>query len=227
MSRLIWSLAYFDKLTVENSRPLFDHLQNFSRSNFNALDTQKLLLSEKLVLLSDSSDSQDSENDDRLIPEPLHSELTAIWRERIYFTRSVSPFQQVPITHSHTPTLNSAPDAASLLQEVSRLLTKLNVDHETEALIDNGDLSVDFLLFLGSSRSEGDAESTLQRKTVLECDGPRRCSVNAPHVPLGQTMTFKKIMKAQGWDVFVISKEDWYKKSATEQENLVRKTLKL
>ena len=100
MSRLIWSLAYFNKLTVENSRPLFDHLQNFSRSNFNALDTQKLLLSEKLVLLSDSSDSQDSENDDdRLIPEPLHSELTAMWRERIYFTRSVSPFQQVLIDH--------------------------------------------------------------------------------------------------------------------------------
>ena len=107
------------------------------------------------------------------------------------------------------------------------MLTKLNVDHETEALIDNGDLSVDFLLYLGSSRSEGDVENNLQKNTVLECDGPRRSSVNAPHVPLGQTMTFKKIMKAQGWDVFVISKEDWYKKSATEQENLLRKTLKL
>jgi len=90
-SRLIWSLAFFNKLTVENSRPLFDHLKNFSRSNFNALDTQKLLLTEKLILLL----AGDPEEEAALIPEPLRSELTTMWRDRIDFTRSVSPFQQV------------------------------------------------------------------------------------------------------------------------------------
>lgn len=93
MSRLIWSLAYFNKLTLDNCGPFFEHLHNFSRSNFNALDTQKILLSEKLILLSNKD--ADRENEEGLIPEPLRSELRTMWRERMYFTRSVSPFQQV------------------------------------------------------------------------------------------------------------------------------------
>jgi len=206
VSRLIWSLAYFDKLTPDNCRSLFEHLQNFSRSNFNALDTQKILLSEKLIMLLNKT--SDSENDEGLIPEPLRSELITTWRERIYFTRSISPFQQ----------------------EVSRVLTKMNIYHEAEALIDNGDINVDFLLFLGTARTQHEDSSndaSSHAKIVLECDGPRRRSVNPPYRSLGQTLSFKKLLKAQGWTVHVICKDDWYKKSPNEQEKLLQTTLNL
>lgn len=169
----------------------------FSRSKFNALDIQKLLLSEKLLLTFDNPSPEAENPDQYLIPEPLRSELAEIWKERIYFTRSISPFQQ----------------------EISRLLTKLNISHEAEALIDNGELSADFLLFTGTSDS--------QQRVILECDGPRRRSINYPHRPLGQTLTFKRLLRAQGWTVLVISKQEWQKKTINEQEQYLRSILNL
>eukprot|EP00210_Caulerpa_lentillifera_P006207 g5931.t1 len=194
----IWSLVYFHKLTRDNGRELFDHLGTFSRSKFNALDIQKLILSEKLLLCNSMSPSQETEDpEEQLIPDPLRSELFEMWKERIYFTRSISPFQQ----------------------EISRLLTKLNISHEAEALIDNGDLSVDFLLFMGRADS--------QQRVILECDGPRRRAINFPYRPLGETLTFKRLLKAQGWTALVISKQEWQEKSSTEREQYLKSILSI
>jgi len=110
-------------------------------------------------------------------------------------------------------------------QEVSRALSSLSVSHEPEALIDNGDISVDFLLYLGESRGIGGDQGG--NKIILECDGPRRRSINPPYVPLGQTETFKKLLKAQGWRVVIIDQADWKDKSTVEREQSLKEKLKL
>lgn len=114
-------------------------------------------------------------------------------------------------------------------QEVGRVLTKLNIYHEPDALVDEGDLSVDFLIFLGSCRlHKNNADSREpESKIVLECDGPRRQSVNPPFRALGQTKTFKRLLRSQGWKVFVIEKQEWDKKTASEQESLLLSRLQI
>lgn len=96
------------------------------------------------------------------------------------------------------------------------MLMKLSIPHEVEQLVEEGDCRVDFQIMTDNGR-----------KVAIDCDGPRRFSLNVPHRALGDTVVNRRILRGKGWELLSIPKHEWQMlASSAARENHVRSLLR-
>lgn len=93
MSQLIWSLALFEKLDPAVFCQFCDHLSE-EESLLQVKDMQRLIQTEMLLNISCKAQGLPCVN----VPDPLRTTVVSTWRERLYFSPSVSSFQRVGST---------------------------------------------------------------------------------------------------------------------------------